>query len=252
MDCGKFSAQPQQAYSPPSTTGHMPHLSANKPIHCQATRCSPRRSTAQSITRSGKKILRLTCPAATIHVALNYTTILDKEKNKNMSACLSQQFTHICVDKKKKYSRIWVVWTRNGMILNWDISAFTFWCSDLKTFCVIKRWANNPRCKYHRSHCCFHAVISCAVLHPGTPCLHTQINPVLFPVVFLSGWKSHLFLQQKDLLSHFHWWKCRRHFYRSRSTPEGRWMACTPGAKTHKMTAGMKHSNKMEMERNWM
>lgn len=43
-----------------------------------------------------------------------------------------------------------------------------------------------------------------------------------------------LFLQQKDLLSHFRWWKYKRHFYMSRSTPEGLWMVHTPGAKKKK------------------
>lgn len=44
-----------QALSPPSTTGHTPNHSANKPIHCQATRRSPHQLTAQSITRNTNK-----------------------------------------------------------------------------------------------------------------------------------------------------------------------------------------------------
>lgn len=46
--------------------------------------------------------------------------------------------------------------------------------SDLNTFGVIKRRADNTRCKYHRSNCCLHAIITRTVFHPGTPCLHTN------------------------------------------------------------------------------
>lgn len=46
-------------------------------------------------------------------------------------------------------------------------------------------------------------------------------------------WMS-LSLLQKDLLSRFCWWKYRRHFYRSHSTPGGPWMVHTPGAETMK------------------
>lgn len=59
------------------------------------------------------------------------------------------------------------------------LSCVTFRGPDLKTFRVIKRRANNPRGEYHRSDHCLHTVVTCTVLHPGAPCLHTQSQSVL-------------------------------------------------------------------------
>lgn len=110
---------------------------------------------------------------------------------------------------------------------------------DLNALCVIERWANHPRSEYYCSHCCFHTVITCTVLHPGTPCLRTKSPSALLKKVsskhLMLMWMC-LFLQWKTLLSHFHCWTYRTHFYRSHSTPEGLWMVHTPGAKQNKWT----------------
>lgn len=51
-DGGKRSHRPKTGFISTPTTGHTPNHSAKRPIHCQATRRSPIRLTAPSITRS--------------------------------------------------------------------------------------------------------------------------------------------------------------------------------------------------------
>lgn len=79
-DGGKRSHRPKTGFISTPTTGHTPNHSAKRPIHCQATRRSPIRLTAPSITRSTEWTGKcLTCLTAAIHVALDYTTTLGGE-----------------------------------------------------------------------------------------------------------------------------------------------------------------------------
>lgn len=113
--------------------------------------------------------MRLTCLAATIHITLNYTTVLQERRSKLNGGPVknSKPSTETLVSLPV------TIWPKHKFIIGMNFN-----CPDLKTFCVIKRWTNNPRSKYHRSHCCFHTVITRTVLHPGTPRLHKQTESV--------------------------------------------------------------------------
>lgn len=113
--------------------------------------------------------MRLTCLAATIHVTLNYTTVLQERRSKLNGRPVKNSKP----SAETLVSLPITIWLKHKFIIG-----INFHCPDLKTFCVIKRWTNNPRSKYHRSHCCFHTVVTCTVLHPGTPRLHIQTESV--------------------------------------------------------------------------
>lgn len=149
----------QQALSPPSTTGHTPNPSAEKPIHCQATMRSP--APIDSSKHYQKHLINL-------ETHMSCSNRQRSSELRRHSVGREQEENAKLMGNTSKLTHLHIVFY------------LAFKRPNLKTLCVIERGTNHPRGKYHCSHCCFHTVVTCAVLHPGTPCLHnTKSESVL-------------------------------------------------------------------------
>lgn len=216
--------------SPPSTTDHIPNHSANKPIHCQATRRSPRSVKASPQAQS--KLGELTCPAAAVHIALNHATILQGNK---VNANLNWE------DKESpnKHHRPYQFYKCIHGSLSLHFICILHW--------GVLTWIHSVSLKGGQTTPEANITAPIAV---SIQSYRVQFSTQELPAYtqkhgqhfVKKGARKNMLMQRslvlqwKALLSHFHWRRYRTHFYRSRSKPEGLWTAHTPGAKQ------MKHS----------